>query len=296
MANHIDRDGPSRQQNELSKTLELPPDYDINIHYPHHLFGALHDNNGNSDTTPARDEITSASTHYLCDSLCHDSTHYLPDGSYNDSGDFDPPLLRQVPTRSAYLDNRKRDLDEMATNSSDAPFFSSDDRPSASAENHLKKRHKRQHQSSWATMDHVSDIAECGMHPEKPTPQGPFRGAFDSGTWMGSNDIFMGIGFEVPKNSNDNSPTQDKDLPDDGESEESLDETTLAPKIKQPRYKDLFDEAMQTTKDPGGFEGPLFPYWRKQPENLETYHALQEAAHKKILACIVGNHEVLDLS
>lgn len=146
-------------------------------------------------------------------------------------------------------------------------------------------------------MDHVSDIAEWDMHPKKPTTQGPFKLAFDSVTWMGSNNTVTGVGINEPTNSNDNSPTQSNDVPDDEESEESLDGTTcLAPKLRKLRHKDLFTKAMETTEDPGDSKEPNFPYWRKQPENLETYHVLQEAAHKKVLACVAGRHEVLDLS
>lgn len=53
---------------------------------------------------------------------------------------------------------------------------------------------------------------------------------------------------------------------------------------------------MQAVEDPGDFEGPIFPYWRRQPENLKEHHTLQKAALRKVMNCVERGEEGLDLS
>ena len=67
---------------------------------------------------------------------------------------------------------------------------------------------------------------------------------------------------------------------------------------KTSEEKTLFEKAMRTTEDPGNFEGPVFPYWGKQPEpgHISVLHARQIRAQAKVMACVEAGDEDIDLS
>lgn len=67
---------------------------------------------------------------------------------------------------------------------------------------------------------------------------------------------------------------------------------TLEEKLQQA----LIEKALQITEDPGGFEGPVFPYWQKQPGQLASFHSIQEQAQKKVALCVEQGGEAIDLS
>ena len=52
----------------------------------------------------------------------------------------------------------------------------------------------------------------------------------------------------------------------------------------------------EVDEDPGGFVGPVFPYWQKQPGNLINFHLNQEEAQKRVAFCIKHGGVAVDLS
>ena len=140
----------------------------------------------------------------------------------------------------------------------------------------------------------------------KPFKKKPFKKTGDPGVWMGSHE-------STEKEDMDRQDAVRKALrvmetggsiDDDDElwlgDEEGLDlgdniqenTQTLEEKLEQA----LVDKALQLTEDPGGFEGPVFPYWQKQPNYLVGFHKVQEQAQDKVFRCIGESADVVDLS
>jgi len=242
------------------------------------------------------------------DTMISDSPHELINDLYNDIESSYPPTLPRFPMRAALPISRKRDRDEMIASSSDAPLFSSDDLPSSCAENYLEMRRKRQHQRSWFEEEDLSNIAKPSIatfakHPSDESWRSPgprcrrqFTRAFDSGVWMGSDETTGDGDFDETMDQNlkemEEHEAADGDEPIDG----LLDDDTLAQTPQNQRRIDLITKALQTTEDPGDFEGPIFPYWQIQPDDLETYHTRQRAAQERVLECVEKGKEELDLS
>ena len=213
--------------------------------------------------------------------------------------------LPELPSFIASTVNKKRDRDEYLASSSDAPLFSSDDLPASSAENYYGPRVKRQHRRPWYETEESLNGVTVPSATKKPRMRGPFKRTHDSGVWLGSDDL---------------TETEDNDWHDavrrtlrvmesggsiDGdeelwrEDETELDEDKVhedTQPLEGKLQQALVKKALQIIEDPGGFEGPVFPYWQKQPGHLMGFHLVQEQAQKKVALCVEQGEEVVDLS
>ena len=210
--------------------------------------------------------------------------------------------LPELPCFIASTVNKKRDRDEYLASSSDAPLFSSDDLPASSAENYYGPRVKRQHRRAWYETE---ESLKAPSATEKPRMRGPFKRTQDSGVWLGSdesteaedNDWHDAIQRTLRVLGSGGSIDGDEKLWHEDEIELDGDKAhersqTLEEKLQQA----LVNRALQMTEDPGGFEGPVFPYWQKQPGHLMGFHLVQEQAQKKVALCVEQGGEVVDLS
>ena len=251
--------------------------------------------NASSVTSETLDSITSATTFDLCIDL-QDSSEDLEGASL-------PDLPRLIP----YTVNKKRNHEEYLASSSDAPLFSSDDLPASSAENYIEPRVKRQHQRPWYEIDQGWSGVSVHSSMKKPRMKKPFQRTYDSGVWLGSDEstenedidrqdavrkalrvMEMGGSFD----GDDELWHEDEEGLDLGEDSIHENTRTLEEKLQQA----LVNRALQLTEDPGGFEGPVFPYWQKQPNYLSGFHSVQEQAQKKVALCVEEGAEVVDLS
>jgi len=243
------------------------------------------------------------------DTIISASTQELFDDLYNDIERSNPPTLPQFPNRATLPVSRKRDRDELIASSSDAPLFSSDDLPSSSADNYLEKRRKRQHQRSWFEEDDLSNIASPSVSTRAQyssdtvlrspikRDRGPFTRAFDSGVWMGSDETTGDVYCDETTGLNLEEIEESEIAEDEEGSDDIIDGATFLARTPEKQWRtDLITKAMQTIEDPGDFEGPVFPYWQKQPENLEAFHILQKAAQVLVSKCVDQGEEELDLS
>ena len=247
-----------------------------------------------SATSETLDSITSATTFDLFTDL-QDSSE-----SSADSG------LPEMPSLPPYTVNKKRNRDEYLASSSDAPLFSSDDLPASSAENYNEPRVKRQHRRPWFGTDEGCSSVSAHSSMKKPCMRGPFRRTYDSGVWLGSDESIENEELDrqdavrraLRVMENGGSIDSDDELWREDESGLDLGDKvheniqTLEEKLQQA----LVNKALQITEDPGGFEGPVFPYWQKQPDHLMGFHLIQEQAHKKVALCVEEGAEVVDLS
>lgn len=226
-----------------------------------------------------------------------DLFHDLQDSAYSSKTTSLPKLL--LPTAPSL--NKKRDLDDLIASSSDAPLFSSDDLLASNSENYLDRhRHKRQHRRLWYEEEGAG--FQEAMDPfERPRIRGPFTRKYDSGVWMGSDESI--------ESEQDRTDAVCKALRVMGEGGSidgedvvgDLESATLLSRTPTPEEKKsaaLYRKALQMTEDPGDFEGPVFPYWGRQPDDdqLERFHTNQEFAYEKVMQCVDAGGEVVDLS
>ena len=198
---------------------------------------------------------------------------------------------------------RKRDRDEYLANSSDAPLFSSDDLPSSSADNYLEHRQKRQYQRSWFEPEDMSPTKEPNPRPTKGClsiskprhARGPFIRNIDSGIWMGSDDSEEADGLPPEeKRSDSESAPQNATFHGDGSRSPPVEFISQSP--AEDQHRALINLALQNTEDPCLFEGPVFPYWQKQPTNLKAFHVMQKIVERHVLGCLENGLEDIDLS
>lgn len=241
------------------------------------------------------DGITSETTHDLCEDL------------QNDSEGSKAPELPRLPTRHAIPTSKKRDREEYLASSSDPPLFSSDDLPSSSADNYLEQRHKRQYQRSWFEPEDLSNLStgsksspvtveERSSRAKIRSSRGPFTRAFDSGVWMGSDETEendVDLHEDIGKNTQ---AVPDFEAFGDEDIDLAEEACALSQTPEEDRYGALVHKAMQTIEDPNDFDGPVFPYWQKQPNYLQAFHSRQELAQKRVSECIDKGAEDLDLS
>ena len=247
-----------------------------------------------STASEALDSITSATTFDL-----------FADFQYSTESSGDS-TLPELPIFIASNINKKRDRDEHVASSSDAPLFSSDDLPASSAENYDGSRVKRQHRRAWYETDESWNSVTVSLSTKKPRLRGTFKRNYDSGVWLSSDD----------STENENNHRQDaaRRVSRVVESGESIDgaeklwhedekDTDLSDKnresnrtIEEGTQQALINKALQVVEDPGDFEGPVFPYWQKQPGHLRGFHLIQEQAQKKIALCVEQGGEAIDLS
>ena len=251
--------------------------------------------NASSLTSETLDSITSATTfdYFYTDS---------PDSIEDPEGPSLPDLPRLIPDSV----NKKRNHEEYLASSSDAPLFSSDDLPASSAENYIEPRVKRQHQKLWYEINQGWSGVSLHSSVRKPAMKKPFQRNYDSAVWMGSDEStenedidrqeavrnalrVMEVGGSIDGDDELwHSDEEGLDLGDDiHENTQTLEE-----KLQQALVK----RALQLTEDPGGFEGPVFPYWQKQPNYLSGFHLVQAQAQQKVALCVEEGAEVVDLS
>lgn len=216
------------------------------------------------------------------------------------------PTLPELPSLIAPTANKKRDRDEYLASSSDAPLFSSDDLPASSAENYYGPRVKRQHRRPWYETDESLNSVVVPSSTKKPRMRGPFKRTQDSGVWLGSdestesedNDRQDAVRRTLRVMESGRSINGDEELWYADERELDLGDKvhestqTLEEKLQQA----LVNKALQVIEDPGDFEGPVFPYWQKQPGQLMGFHSVQEQAQKKVALCVEQGGETVDLS
>ncbi len=212
--------------------------------------------------------------------------------------------LPELPSFTPSTVNKKRNRDEYLASSSDAPLFSSDDLPASSAENYYKPRVKRQHRRPWYEAEKDWSSVSVPSSTTKPRMRGLFKRTYDSGVWLGSDESLededrqdairrtlkvMESGGSIDGDDELwHETVKELDLADD------LDVSTSS--LEEKLQQALVNKALQITEDPGGFEGPVFPYWQKQPGQIMGFHAVQEQAQKKVLSCVEEGGEVVDLS
>ena len=212
--------------------------------------------------------------------------------------------------RKATSHGHKRDSHEIFADSSDPPLFSSDPPLfSTSIEDYQspKPKQKRHRTGPWFEMDEAIEfgLKKKRRHPgmrRKTCQRRPLR-KFDSGVYMGSDESMLSessgsISLPELQNPVIRCIPKDEGLDiDDEEVANSISEQCKQSVTSEEYAEDvLLEKAMQLIEDPGGFEGPVFPYWEEQPSNLKWFHHNQKYATEKVLACVDRGTEVLDLS
>ncbi|KAF6222998.1 hypothetical protein HO133_001049 [Letharia lupina] len=251
----------------------------------------------NKGSTPSEplDSITSATTFDLF-------------SDFEESAQsFGELTLPELPSFTASTVNKKRDRDEYLASSSDAPLFSSDDLPASSAENYYGPRVKRQHRRPWYETDESWNTVTLPSSTKKPRMRGPFKRTHDSGVWLGSdastenedNDRQDAVRRVLRVMESGGSIDGDEELWHEDERELDLGDKVHSPctqTLEEKLQQALVNRALQITEDPGGFEGPVFPYWQKQPGHLMGFHLVQQQAQKKVTLCVEQGGEAIDLS
>ena len=250
--------------------------------------------------------VTESATLETLDSISPATTLDLCTDLQDPKESLEGPSLPELPRFIPYTVNKKRNHDDYLASSSDAPLFSSDDLPTSSAENYTKPRFKRQHRRPWFEIDEVSRSDSVHSATPKPRMRRPFQRTNDSGVWLGSDESIeneeidrqdairkalkvMESGGSI--DGDDELWQEDARVLDLGD-DVYEDTETLEAKLQ----KALVDRALQLTEDPGGYKGPVFPYWQKQPNHLIGFHLAQEQAQKKVASCVEEGAEVVDLS
>ena len=204
------------------------------------------------------------------------------------------PTLPKSPIQSTVSMSRKRDRNDFL--SSDGPLFSSDDLPSSSADNYLQPRSKRQYQRSWFESEDPAKLEEesfrYSSEPKLPRSHRPLTRGFDSGIWLGSDET----NAEVSDLTDDNPKFVEQSTPSDLESGDMNGGIPFQELSIERQHDILLWKVMQHTHDPGDTEGPVFPYWQNQPEDLTSFHATQAIACERIANCVETGEEHLDLS
>lgn len=247
-----------------------------------------------------------SSTFEALDTIMSSTTLKLFTDFQDSTESSEAPTLPELPSFIASTVNKKRDRDEYLASSSDAPLFSSDDLPASSAENYCGPRVKRQHRRTWYETDESWNSVTIPSSIKKPRMRGPFKRTHDSGVWLGSDESTENVNtdrqeavrrtlrvMETGDSINDDEELwheDEKELDHGDPVHEST--QTLEEKLQQA----LIEKALQITEDPGGFEGPVFPYWQKQPGQLASFHSIQEQAQKKVALCVEQGGEAIDLS
>lgn len=192
----------------------------------------------------------------------------------------------------------KRSFDDYVAVSSDPPLFSSDSLD-PSVEHYAQPGRKRQHVGTWYDdhHDHGMTSSTSLSSKRKPRERGPFRRNFDSGIYLGSDDT-----VELPQDHESDSGGLIGIIPESS----NLYELRRTDGVVVGRVESmsetgndvLFNLAMETAdgRDPMINEGHIFPYWQKQPEDLDMFHEVEAIAAGHIATCVEEGLETLDLS
>lgn len=233
------------------------------------------------------------------DITSNDTLHLFEDLQDDPKARSLPPLPRQSSRLTSPL-NKKRDRNETLASSSDPPLFSSDDILASTSENYLDDhRNKRHHRRNWYEQEGV--IPYKAKDPStRSRLRGPFSRKYDSGVWLNSDES-----TESEQDRRDAVHQALNILGDDGSvggkngylalESESI---SGAATPEEDQKMILYHKALQTTEDPGDFEGPIFPYWGEQPDadRLQMFHTSQRHALNRVMECVESGKEVVDLS
>ena len=216
-------------------------------------------------------------------------------------------MSRQLPLKATLPPGKKRSREDSPSISSDSPIFSSDTPPSASAENFIKPRSKRQHRRPWFEADDLANLIKvvepilnqagqlCAPdnHLSKKLPIDGYR---DRGVWRESD-----VSVEINKLDSHGKSKHLRVIDyfktsRNGDFEFFDDVYSICQKLDKKRHQALLKRAEETLEDPSSFEGPVFPYWQKQPDGLGAYHLLQETAQLRILRFMKEGKEYFDFT
>ena len=212
----------------------------------------------------------------------------------------DDPVLPEYGDPSPKARTRmKRSYDDFIVPSSDPPLFSSDGLD-PSLDNYTTPRRKRQHVGAW--YDDIHDDTEESFQVISSTvrtrarERGPFRRNFDSGICLPSDDSTESMTDQKtdPKDDESLLPTPD------GGQEQDPNQAVFegGSESSEKPHQSLYQLAMSTWagEDPMAKDGPLFPYWQEQPQDLQQFHEVEATAEEKITLCVEDGHETVDLS
>ena len=211
-----------------------------------------------------------------------------------------PLLPRHTMARSNHL--HPMSLDEAFATSSDPPLFSSDDLPASSAENYAQPHQKAQHKRTWydGDLDHgAKRLCLRKMHDEgRSRSKGPLERSFDSGVFMNSDEAEEEGDFDASASLTKSPTLMNKwsTFREYREKHGSSSDPSADLERETYTWSQLGELASKYVEDPGNFEGPVWPFWQPQPENLGRYHALQRQATAKVGAAFDKNDNSVDLS
>ncbi|KAL9042278.1 MAG: hypothetical protein Q9214_003832 [Letrouitia sp. 1 TL-2023] len=143
---------------------------------------------------------------------------------------------------------------------SDTPIFSSDDPQQDSLENYYSRpttcRDKRQRSGPWWDSSHQSQDL---CLPEISPPRRNEKGEFRRN---------LDSGVWMSEQDNDNSV------------------------ISKPKIGNL----KTVTSDSGWLGGPIFPFWDKQPQDVQRFWEIQAEAVERVNECVDNGNALVDLS
>lgn len=251
--------------------------------------GDAHSMSGNRNA-PTVDNLTSDDTFDFFDNL--ESSTYSAKATTL-------PQLPCSPLQTAPSWSKKRYCDIMAS-SSDTPLFSSDDLLASTSDNYLDvHRHKRLHRRNWY-QDEVMTPQNATSGSGHTRLRGPFSRKYDSGVWLNSD--------ESTESEQDRTDAVRKTLRvlgeggridwKDGYTDLGDDTSSGVSNPDEDESMALYHKALLTMEDPGSFEGPVFPYWGKQPcpDQLQRFHTSQKHALNRVMECVESGKEAVDLS
>lgn len=205
--------------------------------------------------------------------------------------DPEPQLPTIFPTAQAAP---IKDLDAIFATSSDPPLFSSDDFPASSAEHYTQPRRKRQHRRTWFDDEEKSSKRTRFSQGGKPK-RGKFSRNFDSGIWLGSDES---VGSEISGKDDTDDIGRFWPLPEDPVDLSEYEDTKVVviSLKKGPEWeRHLRAKALRTIDDPEDFNGPIWPYWQKQPMDLRLANRVQQSVAQKVGNFICTGQDTIDL-
>ena len=176
-----------------------------------------------------------------------------------------PPLTLSKARPGSSKFNSKRTRDDHPTNSSDTPFFSSDD-ISATIENYNEHRRKRQHKGNW-WVQHPRYLNQEPV-PRSERKKRELKRKVDSAVWMGS----------------------DETNPEDVGVERAIFESV------HEASKDSYHEEMDDSPDPKSWAISIHPFSQAQSLDGERACIAQRDACVYVQQCADDGVENIDLT
>ena len=187
-----------------------------------------------------------------------------------------------------------QDLDTIFATSSDPPLFSSDDFPASSAEHYAQPRRKRQHRRTWYEDEEKNSKRTRLSQTGKPGRE-KFSRNFDSGIWLGSDES---VESEISGKDETNNVERVWSLPEDPLDLTEHEETkvvVISVKKGLEWERHLRAKALGTIDDPEDFNGPIWPYWQKQPTDLRHANRVQQGVAQQVGDFIFMGQDTIDL-